>query len=82
MFVRMKIGAYAGEIREVAFLAGKQLVDAGRAIKIDLSCPSAESSPVPPAVIPHAAAVRDTADPPAITDAKKMKRAKARNARA
>jgi hypothetical protein len=37
MFVRMKTGKYAGDVREVKFADGRELVALGRAEKIDFS---------------------------------------------
>ena len=39
MFVRLKVGAYAGEIREMKFADGRVLVDSGRADQVDPSAP-------------------------------------------
>lgn len=40
MFVRMKTGKYAGEVREVAFEAGRDLIDSGRADKFTFEGPA------------------------------------------
>ena len=40
MFVRLKEGACAGEIREMKFADGRVLVDSGRADQVDPSAPA------------------------------------------
>lgn len=52
MFVRMKIGRYAGEIREVKFADGQQLLTLGHAEKADTSSPPEPSADLSAAAVP------------------------------
>jgi len=49
MFVRMKTGRYAGEVREVEFTVGRDLVSLGRAERIDFSG-AVQYPPAPPEI--------------------------------
>lgn len=52
MFVRMKFGPYIGQVREVKFLAGTELIAAGRAERVDPGAPALEVVAPPPAAPP------------------------------
>jgi hypothetical protein len=71
MFVRIKIGAYAGEVREVPFVIGKDLVDNGRADKFTFEGPA--ELPIAAPTPANSSIVDPPYDPPA-TKAAKPKR--------
>lgn len=54
MYVRMKDGAYCGEVRELQFQTARELIAAGRAEKFDFDSPN--ESPRDTAHLPVAAA--------------------------